>query len=92
MTTTIDTETLPYVDRIRAAYAQLAAPGELVGLVDLRPMVGGHRELVDAALRHLHRTPGATLMPEANQKTLSQADRDAAVVVGDQARHAISIS
>lgn len=91
--TTIDPDALAsYVDRVRGAYRQLTQqPGELVSLTDLRPMVGGYRPHVDAALLHLHRQRQAVLIPESNQKTLTTADRDAAIVIGDQAKHSISI-
>ncbi len=80
-------------DRVRAAYEKIAPKaGELVGLADLRDVVGDLvRADVDAALRRLHRRPGVTLVPEANQKILDQRSRDAAVVVGDQAKHAIAM-
>lgn len=88
----IDPDTLhSYCDRIRGAYRQLGHPGDLVSLTDLRPMVGGYRPYVDAALRHLYRQRQAVLIPKSNQKTLSRADRDAAIVIGDQAKHTISI-
>lgn len=82
-----------YADRIRSAYARISpTPGELVSLGDLRPEVGGHRPLVDAALRHLGRQRGVTLVPEANQKMLTDWERQCAINVGDQDKHAISIS
>lgn len=82
-----------YADRIIAAYRILApAPGEPVSLSDLRPQVGGHRPHVDAALRHLARQRGVTLLPEANQKTLTAWDRECAIVHGDQAKHMIVIN
>lgn len=81
-----------YADRIIDAYRILTpAPGEPVSLSELRPQVGGHRPLVDAALRHLARQPGVTLMPEANQKVLSDWDRECAIVHGDQHKHMITI-
>nr|WP_260408164.1 ADP-ribosyltransferase [Planomonospora venezuelensis] len=39
----------------------------------------------------LNRQPDARIVPEENQKTLTQADRDAAVVIGDQHKHFISL-
>lgn len=89
----MNTEITAYADRITAAYRRLApAAGELVSLGDLRPEVGGHREHVDAALKHLGRQRGVALVPEANQKTLTAWDRECAITVGDQAKHAISIN
>lgn len=81
-----------YVTRIRAAYRHLANPGELVSLTDLRPMVGGHRGLVDAALTHLGRQNGVSIVPESNQKMLTAWDRAAAVRIGSQDKHLISIT
>lgn len=78
-------------ERLRAAYVRIAPrAGEVVSLADLRDLVGDvARADVDAALRRLHRRPGVTLMPEANQKTLDARSRAAAVVIGDQPKHSI---
>jgi hypothetical protein len=80
-------------ERVRTAYEMIAPKaGELVSLADLRDVVGDLiRADVDAALRRLHRRPGVTLVPEANQKTLDRRSRDAAVVIGDQPKHAIAM-
>lgn len=80
-------------ERVRAAYEKIASKaGELVSLADLRDVVGDLiRADVDAALRRLHRRPGVTLVPEANQKILDRRSRDAAVVIGDQPKHAIAM-
>lgn len=91
--TTVAPEIQDYTARIIDAYRRITtAPGELVSLGDLRPEVGGHRTLVDAALRHLARQRGVVLVPEANQKTLDGYLRSAAIVHGGQAKHAIAIS
>ena len=79
--------------RIRLAYGKLAArPGDWVALADLRPLLGhaDHVE-VDAALRRLSRARKANLVPQANQKVLTQADREAAVRIGVEDCHLISI-
>lgn len=80
-------------ERLRAAYRRIAPrAGELVSLVDLRESVGDLAPAeVDAALRRLHRQRGVTLVPEANQKTLDGRTRAAAVVIGDQPKHAIAM-
>lgn len=65
-------------------------PGRIVPLAAIRAMVGGDRATQDAAFRRLHRMPGWTLIPEANQKMLAPEDHRAAVVVGDQARHLLA--
>ncbi|MEV0826377.1 helix-turn-helix domain-containing protein [Nonomuraea rubra] len=74
--------------QIRAAYARLAArPGAWVSLTELRSQVDAPAHLVDAVLRDLERRPDVNLVPESNQKTLTQQDRDAAVVIGGQDKH-----
>lgn len=78
---------------VRAAYVRLAATaGGWVDLVRLRaelPEVT--RPELDAALTRMYRTPGVSLIPEENQKTLTAEDRAAAVEIGDQAKHLIAI-
>lgn len=92
MTHTADTDQITYyADRIRTAYAQLVARGEWVMLSDLRDQVGGYRHLVDAALRAMERQPDVNIVPESNQKALSDWDRQCAVWIGGQHRHAIAI-
>jgi len=79
-------------DRIRSAYRDLAArPGGWVPLARLRAAVDLPRDDVDAALRALHRTPGVSVIPEENQKTLTAEDRAAAVLIGDRPKHLIAI-
>ena len=80
-------------DRIRAAYAALATRcGQWIGLLELRAELAGvDRAEMDRALRMLGRQEGVVIIPESNQKTLTPADRDAAVVIGDQPKHLISI-
>jgi hypothetical protein len=80
-------------ERVRAAYRQISRrAGDLVNLADLRDMVGDLVPAdVDAALRRLNRQRGVTLVPEANQKTLDARTRAAAVVIGDQPKHSISM-
>lgn len=79
--------------RIRHAYAGLTPrPGGWVSLTRLRTeLADTPRAEVDAALRTLFRTPGVSLIPEENQKVLTAADRDAAVVIGDENKHLIAI-
>lgn len=93
----IDTTTLDsYEDRIHNAYRRVIAqqggqPGDWVTLTDLRPEIGGHREHVDAALLTLSRSRQANLIAQANQKILTEHDRDCAVRVGIDDCHLISI-
>lgn len=79
--------------RVRAAYVRLAATdGGWVDLVRLRaglPDVSKHE--LDVALTRMYRMPGVSLIPEENQKTLTDEDRAAAVEIGDQDKHLIAI-
>lgn len=79
--------------RIRAAYVELARePGAWVSLTRLRPLLGdAARTEVDEELRRMNRMPDVNIVPESNQKALSQQDRDAAVTIGDQDKHLLSI-
>lgn len=81
-------------DRIRLAYGKLATgPGDLVNLTQLRPLLADvPRSAVDAALRQMSRARQANLVPQANQKTLSLADREAAVRIGNEDCHLVSVS
>lgn len=85
-----------YQNRIRGAYDRVVRQqgkrrGAWVKLSDLRPEVGGHRRLVDAALVQLNRAADVNVIPESDQKTLTRADWDAAVSIGNQAKHLITI-
>ena len=78
---------------VRSAYAALAEePGDWVALADLRAGLGRlDRARTDAALRRLAAAPDAHLIPVANSKSLTQADRDAALALGGEDNHALSI-
>ncbi len=79
--------------RIRRAYADLTPkPGGWVGLLGLRGALSDvARGDLDAALVTLHRAADVSLIPEENQKTLTDAEHAAAVRVGNQDRHLIAI-
>jgi len=78
--------------RIRSAYRQLARePRDWVRLAELRPLIGARREEVDAVLRQLNRSHQASVIPEQNQRVRTQADEDAAVRIGGENKHLISI-
>src|SRR5262245_37583826 len=79
--------------RVRAAYQKLAArPRGWVSLTDLRPLLGNASKVdVDATLRRMLGTPGVSLVPEANQKTLTGQDRAAAVRIGPKDHHLLAI-
>lgn len=82
-------------DEIRSAVAALAGePGGYVSLEDVRARLGDRytRTEVDQALDDMFLKPGVALTPEANQKTLTPSRRAAAVNIGMQDQHLISIS
>jgi hypothetical protein len=86
--TAIDLET-----RIREVYRDLAdEPKAWVSLTDLRPRLGDTPKTeVDEVLRRMDGTPEVTIIPEANQRTLTPKDRAAAVLIGDEENHLIAI-
>lgn len=93
-TTPPEAEVAPDMEaRIRKAYGELAPrAGAWVMLDKLRGALGpAARDDVDAALVHLHRAPDVRLVPESNQKVLTDAERAAAVSIGNQDKHAIAI-
>jgi hypothetical protein len=81
------------VDRVRRAYADLAAePEGWVSLTNLRRQLDGlPRHDVDQALKDLDGN-GVTLIPEENQKTLTAEDRAAAVRIGGEDNHLLSMA
>lgn len=78
---------------LRKAYAALAdRPGGWVGLRRLRealPHVPRHD--VDSELLRLYREPGVSVIPEENQKVLTDADRAASIRIGNKDNHVIAI-
>ncbi|MER6830800.1 hypothetical protein ABT352_32740 [Streptosporangium sp. NPDC000563] len=81
--------------RVRDAYQALAKePGDWVSLTQLRDRLGADlpREQVDAALRRMNRMPDVNLVPDDNQKMLTREDRAAALHIGEQDKHLISIT
>jgi hypothetical protein len=79
--------------RIRSAYAGLApAPGTWIGLADLRDRIADlDKRTVDDALRALLTRPGVRIIPVANTKSLTDRDRAAALRIGEEDNHTISI-
>lgn len=79
--------------QIRAAYRKLAPrPGEPVRLAKLRPLLNGApKEEVDAVLATLGRKQIVTLTPNPNGKDVTAEDRAAAVRIGGDENHMISI-
>ncbi|MDF5753099.1 hypothetical protein [Spongiactinospora sp. TRM90649] len=78
---------------IRDAYWRLARePQDWVLLTRLRPLLGdASRDDVDDALRRMERLPDVHLAPEADQKTLTDDDRKAAVPVSGVHKHLLAI-
>jgi len=79
--------------RIREAYIQTApAMGRWVSLTDLRPLLAGiNRKALDAEILRLHVAQHLTLIPEENRRSITPEDREAAIVVGGEPRHLLSI-
>lgn len=80
-------------ERIVAAFRELAGEDpDWVPLLALRERLGGEdRAEVDKALTELHAAREVELIPESNQKTLTDADREAAIWLGGEYRHLIGI-
>lgn len=78
---------------VRAAYADLAkAPGDWVGLADLRDRLGDiDRGALDETLRRMVREDGVRIIPLANTKALLPRDREAALRIGGEDNHTIAI-
>lgn len=81
-------------EHIRSAYRRLAKePRDWVSLAELRPLLGGlPRSTVDATLTRMIGMPRVNLVPESNQKALKQRHIDAAVHIGGEDKHLISIA
>ncbi|SDE06996.1 hypothetical protein [Glycomyces harbinensis] len=80
-------------DQILLTYRELAGdPADWVKLRTLRDRLDEtDRATVDKALTDLHADRTIQLIPESNQKTLTDADRDAAIWLGGEYRHLIGI-
>jgi hypothetical protein len=78
---------------IRGAYRAIAGTsGRWVGLAELREeLLGVPREAVDAELERMASSAGVHVEAESNQKTLTDADRAAAVRFGADERHLLMI-
>jgi hypothetical protein len=79
--------------RIRSAYHELVSePRGWVGLRSLRDRLDDlPRADVDAVLRRLDLLSGVYLQPESDQKVLTAADREAAIRIGGEPKHLLSI-
>ena len=79
--------------RIRSAYRELVLePRGWVGLRSLRERLGDlSREDIDTGLLRLDLMPGVYLQPESDQKSLADGDRAAAIRIGGESKHLLSI-
>lgn len=79
--------------RIRTAYEKLAKyPRDLVRLADLRSLLNGAaQEDIDGVLKKMSRDREANLVPGSNRKALTDADHRAALRIGTQDMHLLSI-
>src|SRR5256886_10913142 len=77
----------------RHAYRSLVRePNGWVSLADLPANLPDvSPAAIDAALKKMVRQSGVTLIPEADQSSLKQRDRDAAVRIGGEFKHALKI-
>ncbi|KXO96271.1 hypothetical protein [Tsukamurella pseudospumae] len=81
------------VERVRAAYLRIAAPGAWVALHRLRAALPDlPRADLDDALRDLYPEPGVHIVAEDNLKALTAEDRAAALHLGGRPLHAIRIT
>lgn len=78
---------------IRLEYKALAqSPGDWVNVADLRERFGSvRREDMDAALRELEQQRDVNIVPQADENSLSERTRQAAVIIGRQPKHFIAI-
>ncbi|MES2211369.1 MAG: hypothetical protein V4515_14495, partial [Chloroflexota bacterium] len=78
------TQTSTHADRIRRAYADTRpyVTTDYIGFEMLREEAGLSTPQFDAAIRSMLHDSDATIIGESNQKTLSHAQRAAAVMIG----------
>lgn len=81
------------LEQIRVTYKQFAAePGDWVNIADIRETLSSvGRDEMDAALRELEQQRDVNVVPQANEKALSERTRRAAVIIGRQHKHFIAI-
>lgn len=80
-------------EQIKEAYlAAVDEPEAWLPLRELRELLTeADRKAIDRALAELHAAREIRLIPESNQKTLTDADREAALWLGGEYRHLIAI-
>lgn len=84
------------VETIKAVYINNVNWLGWLKLADLRNAIdalvdGPTREEVDQALTEMFLSRSINLIPEENQKTLTSADREAALVLANEPKHLIAI-
>jgi hypothetical protein len=79
--------------RIEAAYRGLATrPSEFIKLKALRDRLADiPRPALDAALGSMYAALRVNLIPQSNQQSLTAGDREAALRIGGEHKHLISI-
>jgi hypothetical protein len=79
--------------QVRKAYQELAVrPGAPVKLADLRAVLGGvARSEMDRVLVQMNRLADVSIVPESDQKVLTDRDLAAAVQIGNQDKHLITV-
>jgi hypothetical protein len=91
---TTKTNGVPAVpDQIRTAYRQLAKRSQdWVYLSELRPLISGvSKAQIDSALKEMHRERAINLTLEEDQKSLTSAQRSAAIRIGVDDMHLIAM-
>jgi hypothetical protein len=91
---TTDTETATTLESlIRKAYDELKVkPQDWVRLARLRPRLNGAgKDEVDKVLLAMTRTGLVHLAPDSDRKTLTDADRTAAIRIGKEDKHLVAI-
>ncbi|MBM7078476.1 MULTISPECIES: hypothetical protein [Micromonospora] len=83
------TSQLDVASAIREAYGTVAQSGDLLPLTQLRTAL---KAQIDAALIRMNREPDVQIIPNSQQGDLTAEDRAAAVRIGNQDRHLISIT
>lgn len=75
--------------RIIASYT--TTRGQWISLSWIREDAGLLRADFDAAMTELVKAQAVTLVPEDNQKTLTDADHEAALVIGGEPKHLVCL-
>jgi hypothetical protein len=79
--------------KVAAAYQHLAErQGDWVRLAELRPLLNGApRDKVDQLLKHMSKAGRAHLAPDHDPKSVTAADRAAAIRIGDEDNHLLVV-